>query len=416
MQRLLLLMATRTYRAKAFVQAAHRLGGDVVVGTDRRQVLADLAPGTNLTLDLGHPDRALAAIERFAGERPLDAVVGVDDDTTLLAAEACAALRLSGNSVESVRAAQNKYEMRTLLRQAGLLSPDFRLASADEDPANAAAGAPYPCVLKPVFLAASRGVIRADDRAGFITAFQRIHALLARRDVRRRGGHWADHILIESFIPGQEVAVEALLTHGRLTPLALFDKPDPLDGPYFEETIYLTPSRLPAATQAEILRTTEAATRALGVREGPIHAELRVNARGAWIVEVAARSIGGLCSTILEFSADLSLEDVILRHALGLETSAVTRKPQPAGVMMLPIPSAGILQEVHGREAAASVDGVRGIEITIPLGERLVPLPEGDRYLGFIFAGGADLDAVEAALRDAQRHLEFIIAAGKRAA
>ena len=246
MQRLLLLMATHTYRAKAFVKAAHKLGGEVVVGTDRRQVLADLVPGANLTLELRHPERAVAAIERFARDRPLDAVVGVDDDTTLLAAMASAALALPGNSIDSVRAAQNKYEMRTLLARAGALSPEFQLFSVDDDASVLAARVPYPCVLKPVFLAASRGVIRADDATSFVAAFRRIAAILAERDVRRRGGRWAGHILVESFIPGREVAVEALLSAGQLQMLALFDKPDPLDGPYFEETIYRHPVTTPS--------------------------------------------------------------------------------------------------------------------------------------------------------------------------
>jgi len=409
MQRLLLLMATRTYRAKAFVDAAHQLGGEVVVATDRRQVLAGLAPDTNLTLDLKRPGQALAAIERFAQQRPLDAVVGVDDDTTLLAASASAALGLPANSVDSVRAAQNKYEMRTLLRRAGALSPPFELTSIADDPALLAQRVAYPCVLKPVFLAASRGVIRADDAASFVAAFQRIAAILADRDLRRRGGRWAGHILVESFIPGREVAVEALLSRGSLQVLALFDKPDPLDGPFFEETIYLTPSRLPNATRDQILESTQQGTRALGLRDGPIHAELRMNDQGAWIVEIAARSIGGLCSSILEFGAGISLESLILRHALGADTSSFARNPEPAGAMMIPIPRAGILKKVLGRDTALDVDGVQGIEITIPAGERLVPLPEGDRYLGFIFAKGGTTDAVEAALREAHRRLEFVI-------
>jgi biotin carboxylase len=409
MSRLLLLMATRTYRAKAFVEAAYRLGGDVVIGTDRRQVLADLTPDTNLTLDLTHPTRALAAIEQFAGERHLDAVVGVDDDTTLLAATASAALGLPGNSPDSVRAAQNKHAMRTMLQEAEVLSPRFALLAIEDDPDAAAAQIDYPCVLKPVFLAGSRGVIRADGRESFIAAFQRIAAILRTPDVHRRGGGWAGKILIESFIPGKEVALEGLLSKGRLQQLALFDKPDPLDGPYFEETIYITPSRLDSETQELIRHTTELASRALGLQEGPLHAELRINEKGAWIVEVAARSIGGLCSTILEFGANFSLEDVILRHALGSDMSAIARRPRPAGAMMLPIPRAGVLHEVRGREQAAAVAGVQGIEITIPAGEELIPLPEGDRYLGFIFAGASTVEAVEAALREAHRRLEFVI-------
>ncbi len=409
MQRLLLLMATRTYRARAFMAAAHKLGGDLIVGTEREQALAGLTPGRSLTLDLRHPARAVKTIAQFARERPLQAVVGVDDDTTLLAAMASAALGLPGNSPESVEAAQNKFRMRELLAPTGLLSPQFRLASLADDPAALARKAPYPCVLKPVFLAASRGVIRANNPDEFIAAFQRIAALLSQPDVRERGGEWADKLLIESFIPGIEVALEGLLQGGRLHELALFDKPDPLDGPFFEETIYLTPSRLLPQQQSLIAETVGQAAAALGLREGPVHAELRLNDGGAGIVEIAARSIGGLCSSVLEFGASVSLEDIILRHALGASLPDLPAELRPSGVMMLPIPRRGILREVRGRDQATAVEGIDSIDITIPPGEEVVPVPEGDRYLGFIFAHAPTLDTTEAALREAHRRLEFVI-------
>jgi biotin carboxylase len=409
MQRLLLLMATRTYRAKAFIRAARRLGGEVIIASEQKQALADLAPGRSLTLDFRHPERAVASIESFAAARPLDAIVGVDDDTTLVAAMASAALALPGNSAASVQAAQNKFRMRELLAKIDIPSPRFDLVSTQADAATLAARAGYPCVLKPVFLAGSRGVIRANDHAEFIAAFGRIAAILSDPAVRAQGGAWSESILVESFIPGREVALEGMLTRGKLQVLALFDKPDPLDGPYFEETIYLTPSRLEVAIQDSLVGTTLRAAEALGLREGPLHAELRVNADGAWIVELAARSIGGLCSTALQFSSGQSLEDLILRHALGVDISALRRDPEPAGVMMLPIARAGILKHVRGKSEAASLEGVEGIEITIPLGERLVPLPEGDRYLGFIFARGATVDAVETSLRAAHQRLKFDI-------
>jgi biotin carboxylase len=409
MQRLLLLMATRTYRARAFMTAAHKLGGEVIVGSEREQALADLTPGNSLTLDLRRPTRAVEAIIEFARRKPLRAVVGVDDDTSLLAAMASTALGLPGNTPESVEAAQNKYRMRELLARAGLPSPEFQLVSLADDPSELATRMFYPCVLKPVFLAASRGVIRADGPEEFVAAFRRISAILGLPEVRERGGQWADRLLIESFIPGFEVAVEGMLTDGRLDVIALFDKPDPLDGPFFEETIYLTPSRLPATRKQLVAETTARTAAALGLRVGPVHAELRLNDAGAWVVEIAARSIGGLCSSVLEFGAGVSLEDIILRHALGAVLPELSEALQPSGVMMLPIPRRGVLREVRGREQARAVEGVTEIDITIPPGEEVIPLPEGDRYLGFIFAHGLTLDATEQALRDAHRRLEFVI-------
>jgi biotin carboxylase len=408
-QRVLLLMATRTYRAKAFMTAAHRLGGEVVVASERDQAMSQIAPGTSLTIDFWHPEVAVEQIVRYARETPLNAVVGVDDDTTLVAAMASEALALPGNSRQSVEAAQNKYRMRLLLADAGLPTPAFEVVSTGENPATLAAKAAYPCVLKPVFLAASRGVIRVDNDEEFVRAFERICSILRLPEVRDHGGEWAESILIESFIPGIEVALEGLVSDGELRVLALFDKPDPLDGPYFEETIYLTPSRLSAEKQALVARTVGRAAAALGLRHGPVHAELRLNDSGAWIVEIAARSIGGLCSTVLEFGAGLSLEDVILRHAVGAALPEIPDELRPSGVMMIPIPRRGILQAVRGRENAASIEGIEGIEISIPLGHDVVPLPEGDRYLGFIFAHSDSVNAVESALREAHHRLVFEI-------
>ena len=263
----------------------------------------------------------------------------------------------------------------------------------------------YPCVVKPTRLSGSRGVIRADDEAEFVAAFER-----TRRIIEAEGHPLATaDVLVEAFVPGFEVAVEGLLTADGLQVLAIFDKPDPLDGPFFEETMYVTPSRLSVGSQAAIADCTARGAAALGLRHGPIHAELRVNEHGPWIVEIAGRSIGGLCSSVLEFGTGMSLEELILRHAVGEDIGPVTRNGEAVGVMMIPIPASGILRRVAGIEDAEQVDGVTGIEITAPLHHPIRPLPEGASYLGFIFARGAAPDHVEQALRDAHARLRFEI-------
>ena len=409
MPRLLLLMTTTTYRASAFLDAARRLQVTVVVGSDQPQALEALTSGSTLTLDFFHPEAAARTITAFAATYPLDAVVGVDDDTTLTAAMAAEALGVSHNAVASVAAARNKHQMRQLLAAGGVPSPRFACYSVDDDPAEVARQLTFPCVVKPLFLAASRGVIRTDDTEQFIAAFHRLRALLRRPEVAVRGGALARQILVEAFIPGREVALEGLLRRGQLKVLALFDKPDPLDGPFFEETLYVTPSRLPEAMQAAIIACTTCAVQALGLREGPVHAELRVNDQGPWIIEVAARSIGGLCSRTLQFEAGHSLEEVILRHALGHDMTSCERDQRASGVMMLPIPHRGILRAIHGQEDARCVPDIEALSLTIPLGQEVIPLPEGDRYLGFLFARAATPDSVETALRTAHARLSFVI-------
>jgi biotin carboxylase len=407
MPRLLLLMATTTYKAQSFLDAAARMGVDVVVGTDRRQVLAGLNPAGNLTLDFQRLPDATRDIAAFARRWPLDAILAADDDGVLLAAHAAAVLGLRHNGAASVRAARDKRRTRAALRKADLPVPAFRTVPVDADPAQVAGLVEYPCVLKPVALAASRGVIRADDPQQFVVAFRRVTDILESRDVRRVSEDLAHEILVESFIPGTEVALEGLLDRGQLRVLALFDKPDPLDGPFFEETIYTTPSRHAPEAQTALADMTARACAALGLTHGPLHAELRWNENGAWLLEAAPRSIGGLCSRALRFGpqGEISLEALLLRHALGMPTEALSREPRPAGVMMVPIPARGVLRAVGGQEQAAAVAGIDEVVMTIPPGQEVVPPPEGGRYLGFLFAHGDTPAAVEAALRAAHARL-----------
>jgi biotin carboxylase len=403
-RRILLLAAATTYRTHPFVVAAERLGLEVIQGKDIPLPWLAKVGAADAALPLDYRDlrKSAKAIVRFAAERPVGAILGLDDSASLLAAKASEVLGLPHNSPESAAAARDKYLMRRCFALAGVPSPAFHLYQATDDPAALAAQVSYPCVLKPTILAGSRGVMRADNPIEFVQRFERLRRILATEG--------CNDLLVEEFIPGMEVALEGILDKGRLKPLALFDKPDPLDGPFFEETIYVTPSRLPAESQAAILEATTQAAAALGLRHGPIHAELRFNKRGPWLVEVAARSIGGLCSQTLRFGTDMSLEELILRQAFGLEIESLQRDGQAGGVMMIPIPEAGLLKEVTGIEEAAAVPLIENVEITAPLNYPVVPLPEGNSYLGFIFARGPNPAAVEAALRKAHGHLNFDIA------
>jgi biotin carboxylase len=406
--RLLLLLPTSTYRTQDFVDAATTLGVDLVCASEEPSTFESAVPDHLMTVDFTNPAAAAETAARFAERRPLDAVVGVDDLTAVAAAAIAERLGLRANVVAAVAAARDKFQMRQCLAAAGVRVPRFRRIAIKDDPFLAARGVAFPCVVKPLTLSASRGVIRADNIDQFMAAFRRIAALLARDDVEVSGDA-AQYLLAEQYIAGIEVALEGLLVEGELKTLALFDKPDPLVGPFFEETIYVTPSRLPADVQAAIARTTADACAALGLREGPVHAELRVNEDGPWIIEVAARSIGGLCSRTLRFGTGMTLEEIILRQALRLPIASLEREGKAAGVMMLPIPRAGTLRAVDGAQDAARVAGIEDVAITVHVGQKLEPLPEGWQYLGFVFARGAQPDEVELALRDATARLKFSI-------
>lgn len=403
-------MTRTSYRAEAFLEAARTLGVDAVVGSDHRPVLADRVPGRAIELSLSDVPAGVTAIERLARDHPLDAILAAEDEGAVLAAAAAAWLGLRHNPADAVAAARFKHLLRERLARAGVPGPRFRVAAIEDDPARLAETAPFPCVVKPVGLAASRGVIRADDPASFVEAFRRVRDLLRSPEVAERAGGGARIVLVEEYVPGREVAVEGLLTEGRLRALAIFDKPDPLEGPFFEETIYVTPSRLPEAIREAAVGAVARAVEALGLRTGPIHAEVRLTDGAPVVLEVAPRSIGGLCSRVLRFEpGGISLEELVLRHALGMDANGFERERSAAGVMMVPIPRAGVLREVRGLDAARATPGVEEVVISIPIGQEVVPLPEGSRYLGFIFAREARPQDVEAALRRAHGRLDLVI-------
>ncbi|HET7296572.1 MAG TPA: ATP-grasp domain-containing protein [Gemmatimonadales bacterium] len=402
------------------MEAARRIGAELTVAAERSSAFQNANPAGLITLDLADPGRAADQARAFAQVEPVAGVVGVDDDTAVVAAAIAGALGLRGNTVAAARAARDKHEQRTLLAAAGVLVPRFSLHRVDADPQRLAAEASFPCVIKPLRLSASRGVIRADAPAEFVAAFERLRRILAEPDVAQCGEPTRS-VLVEDFVPGTEHALEGLLMDGELHVLALFDKPDPLNGPYFEETIYVAPSRLPPPAPGDIQACAQRAAAAIGLREGPVHAELRWNERGAWLIEIAARPIGGRCSGALRFTSregergtgdDLSLEEIVIRHALGLPVPTLQRERQASGVMMIPVPQAGVLREVRGVAAARAVPLVEDVAITAHPGQTLVPWPEGSRYPGFIFARGETPEAVTAALRAAHHRLDFVVDPG----
>ena len=408
MPRLLLLLPTATYRADAFLNAARLLHVSVTIGMERIPDGLPVSSDDVLLLTIRCPEAAARTVVEFARHHPIDAVIGVDDVTAVAAAAVAEAVGLPHNSVASVTAARNKRQMRELLSGQGIPVPHHRVFPLDADPREFAKQVVYPCVVKPLILSASCGVIRANDEEEFNGAFLRVGALLTTLGLTAMDEQ-ARWILVEDFVPGVEVALEGLLTQGELQPLAIFDKPDPLDGPFFEETIYITPSRLSADLQQQVIDCANRTTKALGLREGPVHGEFRINENGVWVIELAARAIGGRCSRTLDFASGMSLEELVLRHALQMPLPPLTRQEAAAGVMMLPIPYAGILHEVRGQAEALAVPGVVELTLTAESGDTLVPLPEGTRYLGFLLARGKTPEDVERSLRDAHRRLTVVV-------
>ena len=408
-KRLLLLCTTTGYQTRAFVEAGEKLRLKVTFASDRCHVLDDPWQDGALPLRFEDPQESARRIVESARENPLDALVALGDRATPTAALACRELGLLYNSPQAVEACRDKHASRMRLKAAGLKVPAFRRFSLAENPQTLSPRIEYPCVLKPLGLSASRGVIRADGPEEFCRTFERIRRLLLSPDVQVLQEETSGSLQVETYIEGTEFALEGLLDQGYLKVLALFEKPDPLEGPFFEETIYITPSRLGENDQKRIVAEIESATRALGLCHGPIHAEVRLNRAGVWILEVAARSIGGLCSRSLRFDGGMSLEELIIRHALGQNVKGVSRESVASGVMMIPIPEGGLFEGVEGVAEARRTPGVEEIRITAKSRQKVVPLPEGASYLGFIFARAESPAQVEQALRKSHQHLRVRI-------
>jgi biotin carboxylase len=410
MPRVLLVAATTGYQTRSFTAAANRLGIDVVLATDRCHVLEDPWRDHAIPVRFEEPEIAAERLAEAAVVDSIDGVIAVADRPTLVAALTARRLGLPFHSPHSVAICRDKHKIREAFGAAGLLVPENVCVALDADPRQIAGNTRFPCVLKPLGLSAGRGVIRADTAAEFVAAFERIRRILEQPEIRQFHESWNEAIQIERYIEGREFALEGLMMRGELKVLAIFDKPDPLEGPFFEETIYVTPSRQPPGIQSAIVDTARQAVRALRLFHGPVHAEMRVNAAGVYMLEVAARPIGGLCARALRFEGDLTLEEIVILHAIGkMPPDGLKISPNALGVMMIPVPRAGIYESVIGIEEALRTPGVDDVVITAKVGQKLQPLPEGASYTGFIFASGNDAASVERSLRMAHSRLKFEI-------
>jgi len=417
-KRLLLLASKLGYQTRSFAETAHKLGARVFFATDRCDRLDNPWGDSAIAARFEKPQEAAAAIlEALPGLTgdSVDAVLALGDRPTVTAAYVARALGLPGNHPLAAMACRSKLRQREVFQAAGLPVPWFRAFPIRPAPEWALAGIHFPCVLKPLGLTASQGVIRANAPQEFRAAVERIARLVESPEIAATREPGLDFFLAEGYIPGTEVAVEGLLDKGRLKLLAMFDKPERLEGPFFEETMYVTPPQLSEDEQREIERATGEAAQALGLEHGPVHAEFRVNGQGVWPLEVSPRPIGGLCARALRFAAQetgeqVPLEELLVRHALGLPGPDWPREKAASGVMMIPVPASGVLQEVEGQEAARAIPGITELHITARIHDSIVVWPEGSSYLGFLFARGESPGAVERALREAQGKLRFRIA------
>ena len=413
-KRLLLFTGKLGYQTRSFEEAALKLGVQLIYVTDRCHQLEDPWGDRAIAVHFENPEAAAYTVMEKLRGQDVTGILALGDRPAVAAAYTARGLGIRYNHPAAVEACRSKLRTKEVFRDAGLRVPWFRNFPIDPTPEPALLGIQYPCVLKPLSLSASQGVMRANNREEFLVAAARIRRLLESPEIRSTREPNLDQMLVEGYIPGREVAVEGLLTDGHLRVLAIFDKPDPLEGPYFEETIYITPSRLPGAEQRAIEQCTRDAARALGLSHGPIHAEFRINEEGVWPLEIAPRPIGGLCARSLRFLSgsgkeQIGLEELLLRHTLGFPGSDSSREPSSSGVMMIPVPRSGVLETVAGEEAARSIPGITDLIITARLHDYIAAWPEGSSYLGFLFARGNTPEEVERALRRAHEELAFTI-------
>jgi biotin carboxylase len=413
--RLLLIASKLGYQTDVFRQAAERAGIDLLLATDRCHQLDDPWGDRAIPLRFEDPD---AASEALTAELPssIKGLLAVGDQATLIAARTAQRAGLPFHSVDAVEVCRDKSRFRSALRAAGLPCPAHAVFPLERCPATSPVG--YPCVLKPLGLSASRGVIRADSDKQFAEAFTRIRALLELPEIRQQRSERDRFIQVETFIEGAEFTLEGLVHRGQLHTFTLFEKPDPLDGPFFEETIYVQPPRIPDRVEAAIVSAVAKMVTTIGLYHGPIHAEMRVPRLAlekesevpVWLLEIAARPIGGLCAQALRFDGGASLEDLLVRHAVGEDVRGARLLSGASGVMMIPVPGDGIFQGTDGVEEAAAVPHMEAVRVTAVEGYRLRRLPEGNSYPGFLFARASTTDEVDRALRKAHAKLHFHLA------
>lgn len=412
-RRVLLLATTTGYQTRMFAEAAAALGVELVYATDRCDQLDDPWHDGAIPVRFHEEWRSVDVILKALESRPVSGVLVVGDRPSVLAACLAPLLGLAGHPPEAATVARDKRLSRERLKAAGLPVPEFFAVPAAVDPSTILPRVAFPAVIKPTVLSGSRGVIRVDDALSFLTGFDRVRRLLAASDIRELHDPESDVIQVESYIPGAEFALEGLLEDGVFHTLAIFDKPDPMDGPFFEESIYVTPSRADAGIQRQIQEVVERAARAVGLHHGPVHAECRVNSRGVYVLEVAARPIGGLCARALRFvkpgEPSIGFEQLLLRHATGEPLGEWTREPGASAVMMIPIPRSGVFRGATGIDQAKDVAGVDDVLVTAKPDQHLMALPEGSSYLGFIFAHAPTPEAAEQAVRTAHACLRVSI-------
>ncbi|WP_455201231.1 ATP-grasp domain-containing protein [Kaarinaea lacus] len=401
--RILLVAPPDSYRVAPYINAAKRLNTPIEVASNGEySLINEIASG--LHINFSDPAAAIDTIIHAAAQQPYLGIIAADDMASEIAAASAQVLGLPHNPPDAIQFTRWKHKARALLKESGLPVPVHWIANIAEVAAGQIPDVSFPVVAKPINLSASRGVIRANNRSELIEAAKTISRIVSQlSEVEARST-----LLIEQFIPGHEIALEGILKNGKLNTIAIFDKPDPLEGPYFEETYYVTPSRLSRFLQEKAIQTIELACQAYGLETGPIHAELRFHNDVPYIIEVAARTIGGECARLLEYASGYSLESLVIKYAMG-DVIDIESFDNAAGVLMIPTPRSGILRRIEGILDAQKVPHINAIHIAIREGHELVSLPEGASYLGFIFASAESPEQVETALRAAYRQLNVVV-------
>ncbi len=402
MPRAVVVLPSTTYRAHDFVSAAESLGIDLVVASENPPPF-DMGD-RYLHIDCSDPQGAADSITALGDETAFDGVVAADDAGVMIASLAGTTLGLAANTPDAARTTRDKLLLRNRLATTEVPQPRFAVLEPTRSSAEKAPNAVgFPLVVKPLSRSASQGVIRVDRPQDLSPTVERVRHIIGDRRHSQR-------LLLEAYLPGDEVAVEGIIGNGELMVLAIFDKPDTSEGPSFPETILVTPSRLSDENQQECIRVAEAALRGLGLTHGPVHIELKIHNGRASVLEVAARSIGGLCSRSLNFGLmGTTLESLILRNAVGMDKPELRREQHASGVLMIPIPRSGILNSIEGIDQARTIPNITGVDITINVGSDVLAPPEGDRYLGFVFARADAPQTVETALRKAKSTISVLV-------
>ncbi len=392
MKKLLLVIPENSYKSNDFVVAAEKLGIDFLIITDSEQVSSKFSD----TVIINKFDAELNK-NNLKKLKDVTHVLPVDHSALKFSGYLVDLLEVKGNKLESINLSMNKYESRKIFNSLLDIKVNNEIIKNIDD-VNTFINKNGTSVLKPIYGTASKSVLKINNVEKNKEQIEKLMQDCFDQD-----------LVIEEYIDGKEYALEGTIINSELKKIVIFDKPVEYKHPYFEESIYITPSELSSEAEKRVVSIVDKACKKIGLEDGPVHVEFKINENQIFIIEINPRMIGGLCSRCLSFGLfKVSLEEIILHAFMNNELKNIELLNNYVGVLMIPTPKSGKFISIN-KEELENIPNISNVEITVPEGSDLLEPPYGDKYLGFAFSQGIDKKTVNESLLTAMNLANPII-------